>query len=343
VPIGSRVAGVVAHIVARDDAPVRKGDVLFELDPADFRAKVDQAQAEWEAASAQAAAADAQAKVVEASARGGLSSARAAMAGSSRGVGGAEAQIAAAKAMLQRAETDERRAALDLQRTTQLRAANVVAQEKLDNAQLVADSARAAVELARAQLGAATEGREVAESKVGEARGRLDQSAPIHFQIAVARANASLAHAREKGAAASLAYARLQESYTRITAPADGRVSKIGAREGQLVQPGTPLAVLVPETTYLVGNYKETQVGRMQAGDRVDVTVDAFPGRRFDGVVTSLSGGTGARFSLLPPDNASGNYVKVVQRVPVRIAWGAPPGVPMRAGLSAEVTVHVTR
>ena len=119
-------------------------------------------------------------------------------------------------------------------------------------------------------------------------------------------------------------------------------MSKLTVREGQLLS-ARPAGggARARRTTYVVANFKETQVGQMQPGQRVEVEVDAFPGEKFEGKVESLSGGTGARFSLLPPDNASGNFVKVVQRVPVRIAWVDPPrDLPLRAGLSAEVTVH---
>jgi membrane fusion protein (multidrug efflux system) len=345
VAIASRVAGPIVKVYVKTDQAVKKGDPILEIDPSDFQTKVAQAEAELERAKSQALAADAQARVVEASAKGGLSSAKAAVSGTSLGVGSAEAQIAASKAAVLRAETDARRAKLDLERTKELRAANAVPQEKLDNAQLAYDSSQAALELANAQLVASNEGKHVAESRVDEARGRLDQSAPINFQIAVARANAALAHAGVKSAAAVLAMAENQLSYTHVVAPADGFVSKLNANDGQLVQPGTPLAELVPQDTYVVANFKETQIGGMHPGDRVEVRVDSYPGHTFEGVLTSLSGGTGARFSLLPPDNASGNFVKVVQRVPVHIAWKSTPEMPMRAGLSAEVTVHsaVTR
>ena len=145
--------------------------------------------------------------------------------------------------------------------------------------------------------------------------------------------------ARVKAAQAALDLARLQLSYTVVWAPADGVVSRLAAREGQLVQPGQTLGQLVPVATYLVANFKETQVG---AWTPASVEVRSTPSRaRLHGRVESLSGGTGARFSLLPPDNASGNFVKVVERVPVRLAWASPPaGLPLRAGLSADVTVH---
>ncbi|MFL5415428.1 MAG: HlyD family efflux transporter periplasmic adaptor subunit, partial [Myxococcales bacterium] len=143
-------------------------------------------------------------------------------------------------------------------------------------------------------------------------------------------------------AQAALELARLQLSYAKIFAKDDGMVSRLTVHEGQLVQAGQPMMALVPTETYVVANFKETQIGDMKPGQNVDVDIDAFPGRTLHGKLESLSGGTGSRFSLLPPDNASGNFVKVVQRIPVRIAWVDPPkDLPLRAGLSADVTVHV--
>lgn len=155
-------------------------------------------------------------------------------------------------------------------------------------------------------------------------------------------AQAALAHARAKAAAAARDLATLQLDYTEVRAPQDGVVSKLSAREGQLVAADQPVAELVPDRTYVVANFKETQVGRMRPGEKATVEIDAYPGLKLPGRVESLSGGTGARFSLIPPDNASGNFVKVVERVPVRIAWAAPPlpQVALRAGLSAYVTVE---
>jgi membrane fusion protein (multidrug efflux system) len=178
---------------------------------------------------------------------------------------------------------------------------------------------------------------------VGEARGRLDQSTPIIAQIGAAKANADLAHARIRVAEAVLELARLQLSYTKVTAAEDGLVTKLSVQPGQMIQIGQPLAELVPDRTYIVANFKETQVGHMRPGQSARVRIDAFPGVVLDAKVESLSGGTGSRFSLLPPDNASGNFVKVVQRVPVRIAWSKRPDLPLQAGLSTEVTVYVRK
>ncbi|RKH63144.1 HlyD family secretion protein [Corallococcus interemptor] len=341
VPLAARVSGPVVKVAVQDNATVHQGDVVLQIDPRPYEARVKQAEAELESARAQAAAADAQATVAAAGAKGGLSSAKALVSTSTSAVSGAQAQVAAARAALTRAEAQARKATLDLERTRSLRQQNVVAQSALDDAQTANETAQAALEGARAQLALAEEGRRTAESKVAEARGQLDVSAPIDEKIAAAQASASLAHARVKGAEAALEQAKLQLEDTRIVAPADGQVSKLSVHAGQLLTPGQVVAELVPTTTYVVANFKETQVGHMQPGQRVEVELDAFSGEKLEGRVESLSGGTGARFSLLPPDNASGNFVKVVQRVPVRITWVHPPqGLALRAGLSADVTVH---
>lgn len=278
VPIAPRVQGAVVRVLAKDNQLVKKGDLLLELDPADYAARVRQGEAELATATAQAAVAD--------------------------------AQIRAARAALARAEADARKASADLSRARNLRAGDALPQAQLDTVEAAGDAAGAGVAAARAQLTAAG-------------------------------ASAELARARARSAEAALELARLQLSYTRVTAPRDGELSRLSVREGQLVAAAQPVAQLVPLETYLVANFKETQVGGMKPGQRAEIRIDAYGGRKLEGRVESLSGGTGARFSLLPPDNASGNFVKVVERVPVRITWTNVPGeIRLRAGLSAWVTVH---
>ena len=341
VAIAARVSAQVKRVAVQENQRVKKGDLLLELDDADYAARVKQAEAELETAAAQAQAADSQAQIAAASARGGYSTAQAQMSGSTVGVQSAAAQVASAQAGLKRAEADARKAEMDLARNKELRVASVVSQERLDNAQAAAESAQAGLQQARAMLDAAQEARRSAESRVGEARGRLDQSAPVNSQIAVAQANVRLAHARMKSSEAMLDLARLQLSYTKISAQEDGLLSKLGVHEGQLVTMGQPMAALVPVATYLIANFKETQIGQMRPGQKAEIEIDAFSGKKLEGHVESLSGGTGSRFSMLPADNASGNFVKVVQRVPVRIAWdNLPEGLQLRAGLSADVTVR---
>jgi membrane fusion protein (multidrug efflux system) len=342
VPVATRVAGAVAHVHIKENQLVKRGDLLIEIDPSDYDARVQQAEAELATAKAQAAGAEAQVEIVDATSKGGLVSARAALSGTTAGVQSATAQLAASRAALARSDADLKKAETDLDRARTLRQANAVPQQQLDNAQIAADAARAAKAQAVAQVSLAEEGRRSAESRVGEAQGRVSQSAPVAPQIAAARANADLSNARVRSAEAALALAKLQLGYTKIAAPADGYASKLTVHEGQLVTTGQPLIELVPTTTYVIANFKETQVGSMHVGQPAEIKVDALPGHTFEGKIESLSGGTGASFSLLPADNATGNFVKVVQRVPVRVAWVNPPGdVALRAGLSADVTVDV--
>jgi len=342
VPVGLRVGGFVTKVFVKENQLVKMGDPLAEIDDADYLAREKQAEAELATADAQAKAADAQVHVVEATSKGGLASAKAMLTGSSAGVGSALAQAESARASLDRSQVDAKKAKLDLDRAKELRAANAVPPQALDNAQAVFDSAQAAVAQARAQLAFAEQSRATALAQVGEAQGKLSQSTPVEAQIDESRAQAMLAHAKYDSAKAQLDLAKLQLSYTKVNAPADGLASRLTVHPGQLVTVGQPVIQLVPTLTYLVANFKETQVGAMRPGQPVEIDVDAYAGRHFEGKVESISGGTGASFSLLPADNATGNFVKVVQRVPVRIAWdNLPADVPMRAGLSADVTVRV--
>jgi membrane fusion protein (multidrug efflux system) len=316
VPVSARVSGLVARVALHDNQAVKRGDVLVELDPADARARVAQAEAELATAQAQAAAADAQVKIVDATSRGGLASARAVLTGSTAGVGSAAAQIASARAAEARAAAEVHKAEIDLGRAQMLRKADALPQERLDSAQIALEAAKAAKAEADAQIALAEDARRGAQSRVFEARGRVSQSAPVAPQI----------------------------DYTRVVAPADGFASKLAVHEGQLVAAGQPIVELVPSTAYVVANFKETQIGSMKPGQTATIDVDALPGHELHGRVDSLSAGTGASFSLLPPDNATGNFVKVVQRVPVRITLvDAPADLALRPGLSASVTVDVRK
>jgi membrane fusion protein (multidrug efflux system) len=340
VTVSARVGGTVLKVLVNDNQLVKKGDPLVEIDPADLSVKEKQAEAELAAATAQAAAADAQALIVAATSKGGLSAAQAVLSSTSSSVLSAGAQIDAAKAALSRAQSEASRADIDLARAESLRKDEAIPQAQLDTARTSAQAAHAAVAQAQAQLAASEDARRTAQTQIAEAQGRVTQSAPVDAQLAVAKAQADLAHARADASQAALAEAKLQLSYTHIVAPADGSLSRLAIREGQLVQAGQAVVGLVPNATYVVANFKETQVGRMHAGQRAEISVDALPGRTFEGKIESTSPGTGARFSLLPADNASGNFVKVVQRLPVKITWvNVPPDVKLAAGLSLDVTV----
>jgi membrane fusion protein (multidrug efflux system) len=342
VTVSTRVGGAVLKVHVVDNQQVKRGDLLAEIDPADLATKEKGEQAEVAAARAQAQAADAQVAIVEAMSRGGLSAARAQLSGSTMSLAGTDAQIESAKAALSRARAEAARADTDYARDESLLKDQAIPRAQVDTAQSNVQAAHAAVEQSQAQLAAAVDMRRTAETRIAEAEGRVVQSAPIDAQLAAVRANADLAHARSDGAQAALDAARLQLSYASIRAPADGVLSRLAVHEGQLVQAAQQVVVVVPNTTYVIANFKETQVGQMHAGQRAEITVDAFPGRTFEGKVDSTAPGTGARFSLLPPDNASGNFIKVVQRVPVKVAWSdVPADVRLSAGLSADVTVYL--
>jgi membrane fusion protein, multidrug efflux system len=340
VPIAARVGGTVTAVPVTDHQAVKLGDLLAQIDPADYENKVKLADAELAAAKAQAGAADAQMRVVEASSKGGLSTARAALLGTASSVAGADAQVAAAKAAVAHAQADADKAEADLKRAQSLRKDDAIPAAQVDSLLAIAAAQRAALAQAQAQLAAADEMKNTARSRIAEAQGRVEQSTPVAAQLAAAQANADLAHAHVASAETNLAQAKLNLSYTTILAPADGHTSRLAVHVGQFIAASQLITNVLPNTTYLVANFKETQVGQMRPGQSAQVALDAYPGRRFGAKVDSIAFGTGAQFSLLPPDNASGNFVKVVQRVPVKLTWtDLPADVHVQAGVSADVTV----
>lgn len=340
IPLSTRVGGPVARVLVTDHQAVRAGDVLLEIESAEIAARLRQAEAELAAAKAQSSAADAQIAIVEATSRGGLNAARATLSGTAASASGAHAQVDVARAALARAEADAKKAESDLARAEQLRKDDAIPTAQLESAQAAAATSRAAVLQARASLAAAEDARVAAQTRTSEAQARVDQSSPIGSQLASVRASADLARARVDVAQAAVDLARIQLSNTKISAPSDGVLAKLAVHPGQTVQMGQLVTYLVPKQTYLIANFKETQIGHIRSGQRATVVVDAFPGRKLEAKVEAVAPGTGAQFSLLPPDNASGNFVKVVQRVPVRLAWSNPEGLELQAGLSAEVEVE---
>jgi membrane fusion protein (multidrug efflux system) len=245
--------------------------------------------------------------------------------GSEGRAGQAEAQVqvarsgaAAAQAGIAQAAANARRAAADVARFRTLAARNIVSRQQLDAAEAGAQAAAAQLVAAQRNAQAATE------------------------QIDAARAGLQAADARVAAARAARDQIALQLSYTRVIAPSAGTVTRKSVEVGQLVAPNQPMMTVIPlADVWVVANLKETEVAEVNPGDAVRFEVDAYPGQEFEGVVESLSPATGAKFSLIPPDNATGNFTKVVQRIPVRIrlAGGPRPGFPLRPGMSAAVTV----
>ncbi len=343
VAVAPQVGGRIAEVPVHSDEHVKAGQLLLQIDTSDLDARLAQARAQLGSARAQVDAAEAQERITSATAHGGLESARAMVSGSRVALNGSGDQIATARAELERAQADARQKELDLHRTRQLERAGAVAQQQVNHAQLDYDSARAALSRAQSNLAAAQSERRNLATQVSAAQGHLAESAPVDAQIAAAHAATELARARAHQAEAAVHLAELQLGYARVTAPVDATVSNLNAEVGQIVVPGQPVASLVPDRTYVVANFKETQIGDMRPGNRAVVNVDAYPNHDIEGVVVSLAAGTGARFSLLPANNATGNFVKVVQRVPVHVAFRHRPDLPLQAGLSATVTVHTNQ
>jgi membrane fusion protein (multidrug efflux system) len=343
VTVQAEVGGRVTEVLAHDDQPVAAGDILVKLDARELEAKVAASRAELSIAEAEVRAAEAQSQIAEASANGGLDTARAVVTGSAIGVKSAQAQIETARAMVEHARVDAQKTALDLARSVELLNHRSVSQEEVDHARLADTATRSALAQAEANLHVAEQAANAAQSRVAEAKGKLLASTPVGAQVDAVRAAVELARARVEAARAALDQAELQLSHSIVRAPAPGMIAQVAAKPGELINEGQPIAEIIPSEMYVVANYKETQLAAIAPGKHVDISLDAYPGRHLQGTVTSLSGATGARFSLLPPDNASGNFVKVVQRIPIRIAiTDVPADIPLRAGLSAEVTIDLS-
>ncbi len=340
VPLAARIPGQIAAVYVHENQLVHKGDLIADIDPRDAQVRVAQAQGDLETAQAQAASADARLQVTGATARGGLQMAQAGVMVSRDQAGTLASAVVAARAAVSRAEANAQKAANDWKRAEELGAKGDISRSQLDAARAANEAAQADVASARAQLQSAIDDQQGALANVQQAQGRLTQSTPVGAQVQAAQADAKLAHARVQSAQAALNAAQLTLSYTKIYATTDGIASKLDVHAGGLIAQGQPIVQLVPLQTYVIANFKETQVANMKTGERAVIRVDALGRRDFEGKVESLSGGTGASFSLLPPDNASGNFVKVVQRIPVRISWNGPASDRVAVGASADVTVY---
>lgn len=340
VTLAARVAGTIQTLQVSDGQRVKKGDVLVLLDPADYDVRVAMAQADVDAATASRDAAAAQLVALTGSTAANLTGTSAGVKSSQAGITSAEQLVKQAQAALNVAQAHATQASADRLRAEQLVLSGGLTRQQADAAITADDSAKAQLLSAQAALAGAT-------ANVSASRERLTQSVAAQAQaqtgdaqVQAAAAQIRAAEARVRQAEASLQGAQLNRSYTQIMAPFDAIVSKRSAEVGQYVAPGTGLIALVgTEEFWVMANFKETQIADMQAGQRAEIEVDGL-GRDFEGEVIAISGGTGSRFSLLPPDNASGNFTKVIQRVPVHIRLPEEARELVKAGASVTVTVH---
>ncbi len=356
--VAARVGGTVTKVNIKENQYVEAGTVLVELDPRDYQVAVDRARAELIDAQANASGAATGIPLTQVStesnlrtATGGVEEAQAGVAVADRQVEAARAQLVAAQARQREKEATAAKAAKDVERLKGLVAKEEIAQQQFDAAVSSADSARAAADAARSDVSAAEVAVSVAEQRTRQARGTASQAkAALQAsqtgpeQLRVTKARADMANARVQQMTAALAQAELNLQRTKITAATAGVVSRKSVEVGQVIQAGQPLFALVSlGDVWVTANFKETQLKRVQPGQRVKVAVDGLD-REFDGHVDSIAAATGAKFSLLPPENATGNYVKVVQRVPVKIVFapGQDPDHRLRPGMSVTPTIYTS-
>jgi len=385
IPISSKVAAHVFQVYVTDNQEVAAGDLLVELDPREYAARLGQARATLQAAIARQQAAQTQVELTQVTADAGLQQASAGVDWAMAAAQTARAQIAVghsrleqaraqvetalanaaqARAQVVAAEAAATRAEADVKRSQELSRRDQIARQDLDHAVAQARSATAQLEAARknaaaaeaqvaearaAQQTAAESLRQAesqaaeAQARIGEARGRLEAAKAAPHQVAVSRSQADIARAEVEQMRAAVDHAALELTSTKLHAPASGRVTRRIVEAGAYVQAGQTLITLVPSDVWVVANFMETQLADIRPGQPVEISVDAYPNKRFKGRVESIQAGTGARFSLLPPENATGNFIKVVQRVPIKIVFDASPdpSYPLSPGMSVVPVVKV--
>lgn len=308
-PVIPRVGGYIAEVRVKDNQPVKKGDTLVILDDRDFKIKLEQAEAAVLAA------------------KNGLGAAEATTDASRANIATVQANVATIDAQIETAKVNLWRAAEDFKRYENLIADHSITQQQYEQVKATKETAEKQLLVLQEQKNAA----------IRQTRAAASQTNATAKQISVSNANIAGKIAERDNAALNL-------SYTVITAPADGRVSKVNVHPGQFIQPGQACFSLVLDNAiWVVANFKETQLAKMSEGQKTIISVDAFPDVEFTGKVGSFSPATGSRFSLLPPDNASGNFVKVVQRLPVRIEFTDSKDklAKLRPGMNVMVDVHV--
>jgi membrane fusion protein (multidrug efflux system) len=332
-PISARITDTVQQVLIDDNQHVVEGQTLVILDPNDYRVKLDQAKAALDAASRQAETAEAAIRTTSQSAtaqttqaQGSIGEAKASIEASKAAVTAAEAGVPRANAQLQETNATLQREETDLRRYEDLYAKEVVSRQALDHQRAsyqVAVAAKAAtqeqVRQAEAQLIAAQQGIVRTEAQLTNSEGGLQSAQAIRLETRVREGQFATAQAAMAQAEASLEDAKLQLTYTIIKAPVSGRIGRKSVEAGQRVQIGQPLMAVVEDHPWVVANFKETQLAKMRAGQHVEVEIDTFPKHKFYGHVDSLAPGSGNEFALLPPDNATGNFTKIVQRIPVKI------------------------
>jgi membrane fusion protein (multidrug efflux system) len=325
--VTSRVGGTVISLNFEENDHIKQGQILAQLDPRDYQIAVQRAQAELADAKANAKAAHTGVPIASTTTTSGVATARA-------NLNAAQKEVDAAKARVREAQARYNQAAEDLKRFAQLVKKEEVSRQQYDAALASEEAAQATLQAAQAQVA-------TAESHVAQAQANLQAALTAPQQVAVTEAKAGAASATVQMREAALAQAELNLSYTTIVSPVAGIAGRRNVQVGQQIQPGQPITSVVDvQNVWVTANFKETQLKNMHPGQAATIHVDAY-NTDLKGHVDAIGGATGARMSLLPPENATGNFVKVVQRLPVKIVLdpGQDPNQRLRPGMSVEATV----
>jgi len=343
VAISPKIAGYVAKVHVDDNWPVRQDGLLIEIDPRDFEARLAQARANLAAAVAQHRAANINVQVTGTTSGAGLEQAEFSVRGAKRQIEQAQSRLEQAQAEVAAAAAEAALARVDLVRYEELVPYGAVTQQERDRAKTTNETAQSNLEAARKAEQAAAEAVRLAEAQFGEAVARLNSAKVAPHQVAYSRAQVDTTSAQIAQLEAAVRQAELELSYTKIAAPESGKITRKSVEPGNYVQVGQTVFSIVPDQVWVIANFKETQLRYMRPGQPAMIYIDAYPNQVFKGHVDSIQSGSGAAFSLLPPENATGNYVKVVQRVPVKIVIDDPPdpNYVLGPGMSAVPEVKV--
>jgi membrane fusion protein (multidrug efflux system) len=351
VQISSRIAGQVIKIYVDENQEVKAGDPICDLDPKDFQVAVQQDEANLQAAEAAYESAKVNVPITGISTGSNLRSTFSDVEGSEAQVAASRQQLTGAIAQIAQADANYTKAKLDLERYKPLVEKDVISKQQFDQAVATADADKAALDNAKANEAAARAQVKVAEDRVKTAQAQHENAQSAPQQVAAQKAKADQAAAQVEQARAQLEQAKLNLSYTKIIAPEAGIITRKSVEINQNVSVGQNLMTLVSlDDIWITANFKETQLQHMKAGQTGEISVDAYGGRKYDVKVTQIGGATGSVLSLFPPENATGNYVKVVQRVPVRLDLFDPKAADpknenkdhlLRPGLSVEPKIRV--
>jgi membrane fusion protein (multidrug efflux system) len=319
--VSSRIAGQVIKVYVEDNQEVKAGDLLAEIDPKDFQVALEQAQANLASAEAAAIQANVNVPITTITSNTSINTTGFDVQGGQASVAQAQKQVAAAQARVDQAKANEIKTNLDVDRYKPLVEKDVISKQQFDAAVAAAAANRAGVLEAEATLIAQQEAVRQSQQKLSQARStamEATKNGPSQIRAQQAKANAAVADVKQ--AQAKVDQAKLNLNYTHILAPTTGIVNKKNVNVGANLSVGQDLLTIIPLTNlWVTANFKETQLESMREGQKVVVKVDALGGRKFHGTIRQIGGATGSRLSLFPPENATGNYVKVVQRIPVRI------------------------